>query len=219
MQLCELLEIKKGVTAVTGSGGKTTLLGILAEELSGTVILCTTTHIRKPASLPFAGGNPIEISLLLKNSRKICVGTEEAKSGKITAPALSFDCLANLADYVLVEADGSRQLPLKAHREDEPVIPNESNNIICVLGNTGIGRPVISVCHRPELFAQKSGLNLESPVTTEALSALLREEYRFDRLFINQCEEDFRNAEAISLLLEQPVLAGSLQRREWRQIS
>ena len=48
-QLWELLGIGKGLTAVMGSGGKTSLLYELAEELRpyGTVLLATTTHIMK----------------------------------------------------------------------------------------------------------------------------------------------------------------------------
>ena len=50
MQLYERLGVPCGVTAVIGSGGKTTLLRTLSRELPGTVILTTTTHI-----LPFEG--------------------------------------------------------------------------------------------------------------------------------------------------------------------
>ena len=50
MQLYERLGVPCGVTAVIGSGGKTTLLSALSRELPGTVILTTTTHI-----LPFEG--------------------------------------------------------------------------------------------------------------------------------------------------------------------
>ena len=47
MELAELLDIRPGVTAVIGGGGKTTLLRTLGEELSRThtVLLCTTTKI------------------------------------------------------------------------------------------------------------------------------------------------------------------------------
>ena len=45
MDFPKLLGLRPGGTAVIGSGGKTTLLRILAEELSGTVILTTSTHI------------------------------------------------------------------------------------------------------------------------------------------------------------------------------
>ena len=45
--LSDILDIKKGITAIIGSGGKTTLMIKLAKELSqkGKVIICTTTHI------------------------------------------------------------------------------------------------------------------------------------------------------------------------------
>ena len=46
MTFPKLLGLRPGVTAVIGSGGKTSLLRRLAEELPGTVLLCTTTHIR-----------------------------------------------------------------------------------------------------------------------------------------------------------------------------
>ena len=50
MEIAPLLNIVRGVTAIIGSGGKTTLLYTLAEELKekGSVIICTTTHIRIP---------------------------------------------------------------------------------------------------------------------------------------------------------------------------
>ena len=45
--LWKLLGVTQGLTAVIGSGGKTSLLYELAEELRpcGTVLLATTTHI------------------------------------------------------------------------------------------------------------------------------------------------------------------------------
>ena len=47
MTLSQLLDIRPGVTAVIGGGGKTTLLRTLGEELAGQhpVLLCTTTKI------------------------------------------------------------------------------------------------------------------------------------------------------------------------------
>ena len=44
MELQPILGIKKGVTAVIGSGGKSTLLHTLAQELPGRILLCTSTH-------------------------------------------------------------------------------------------------------------------------------------------------------------------------------
>ena len=55
--LWKLLGVTRGLTAVIGSGGKTSLLYELAEELRpcGTVLLATTTHIMRPPQYPFAG--------------------------------------------------------------------------------------------------------------------------------------------------------------------
>ena len=90
MKICEQLHMTKGITAVIGSGGKTTLLRILAEELSGTVILTTSTHILPFAGIPLLVTDDIEqVRRALALHRVICMGTPAAE-GKLTAPALSF---------------------------------------------------------------------------------------------------------------------------------
>ena len=70
MQIAPLLNIGRGVTALIGGGGKTTLLYTLTEELrkKGTVLLCTSTHIMRPTQyevLERAG--EAEISAALAN--------------------------------------------------------------------------------------------------------------------------------------------------------
>ena len=52
MAFYQQLGVEPGITVVIGSGGKTSLLGRLAEEVPGTVILCTTTHIRPFPAYP-----------------------------------------------------------------------------------------------------------------------------------------------------------------------
>lgn len=157
MLLYEKLNIPRGVTAVIGSGGKTTLLRTLSRELPGTVLLATTTHI-----LPFEGvplvtdGGEAAVRRALAESRVVCVGTPAAE-GKLTAPALPFSVLTRLADYVLVEADGSRRLPLKAHAPYEPVIPPEAKRVLCVVGARGFDRPIQEAVHRPEVFCALTG--------------------------------------------------------------
>ena len=83
MKICEQLHMIKGITAVIGSGGKTTLLRILAEELSGTVILTTSTHILPFAGIPLLVTDDIEqVRRALALHRVICIGTPAAE-GKI----------------------------------------------------------------------------------------------------------------------------------------
>ena len=165
MKICEQLHMTKGITAVIGSGGKTTLLRILAEELSGTVILTTSTHILPFAGIPLLVTDDIEqVRRALALHRVICMGTPAAE-GKLTAPALPFSVLADAADYVIVEADGSKRLPLKAHASHEPVIPENTRKTVCVVGASGFGKPVEQTVHRPELFCARTGAHMSGIVT------------------------------------------------------
>lgn len=176
MQLYEKLEVPRGVTAVIGSGGKTTLLRTLSRELPGTVILTTTTHI-----LPFEGVPLLtaptadEVRTALTRSRVLCLGTPAAE-GKLTAPSLPFSVLADCADYVLVEADGSRHLPLKAHAPHEPVIPKEADRVLCVVGARGFGRPIREVVHRPERFCTLTGAKPDEPASPALVARALAAE-------------------------------------------
>ena len=161
MQIAPLLNIGRGVTALIGGGGKTTLLYTLTEELrkKGTVLLCTSTHIMRPTQyevLERAG--EAEISAALSAHGAVCVG-EPSAEGKLGPPSLSFDALARLADYVLVEADGSRRLPLKAHAPHEPVIPANAQRVVLVVGADGFGKPIRDVCHRSERYAALCGVS------------------------------------------------------------
>ena len=157
MNFFELLNISPGVTAVIGSGGKTSLLRRLAAEAPGTVLLCTTTHIRPFAEYPLLTDAAAETVLqALTSERVLCVGTP-CENGKLTAPRLPMETLAALADYMLVEADGSRQMPLKAHAAHEPVIPACAERVICVAGASGFDRPIRACVHRPERFCALTG--------------------------------------------------------------
>ena len=55
-KLCDLLDIRPGVTALIGGGGKTTLMYHLARELRerGTVAVTTTTKIWPPTGITVA---------------------------------------------------------------------------------------------------------------------------------------------------------------------
>lgn len=217
MRLHELLQIKPGVTAVIGSGGKTTLLAALARELPGMVILCTTTHILPFPEMPFLEA-PTASDLL--RHRVICVGTPQA-DGKLTAPACTIASLRALADYVLVEADGSRQLPLKAHAPHEPVIPAEAAQTICVIGASGFGRPICDVVHRPELFCRLTGADWHAPATPALAAHAIAAEGLCDRVFVNQLDApaDWPLAAALVQQLSVPVAGGSLRTGSYQLFS
>ncbi len=116
MKVSSIFGIEKGITSITGSGGKTTLMYTLAEELERekSVILCTSTHIIIPKQYELVTGGEEELAEALLKHRAVCVGTA-AENGKITASQIPFERLCEMADHVLVEADGAKGLPLKAH--------------------------------------------------------------------------------------------------------
>lgn len=220
MGLRELLDIRPGVTAVIGGGGKTTLLRTLGEELAAEnrVLLCTTTKI-----FPFAGLENLpdpteeELAAALGPHRLICAGAPVPGTGKLTAPGIPMARLAELADFVLVEADGSAQRPLKAHAPHEPVIPEEANQTICVVGASGFGKPIAEAAHRPALYAKLAGVPESAPATVETEAAVLLAEGLYSRVFINQAEtaEARAHATALAARLRCPAAAGSLLRKEY----
>ena len=218
MELAKLLDVHPGVTAVIGGGGKTTLLRTLGEELAerNRVLLCTTTKIFPFHDLPCAM-TAEELNSLRRELRLMCAGTPVPGTEKLTAPPVPMAELAAWFDYVLVEADGSAQRPFKAHASHEPVIPAEASQVICVVGASGFGKPIREATHRPELYAQLAGVSVEDLVAPETEAAVLQAEGLHHRIYVNQVEtrQDLAAAEALAALLDCPVLAGSLHRREY----
>ncbi len=203
MNFATSLQIQKGITAIIGSGGKTSLLCRLASELSGRVLICTTTHMFPPEQFPFA---------LRAEAWKgvLCIGTPTA-SGKITAPSQSFTELSALADYILVEADGSKHLPLKAHAPHEPVIPPHCNQVITVVGASGLNRPIEAAVHRSERFFTLTGSSVATP---EAVALALQTERLGDKIFIHQADTHAEEALALAACLPKPLWIGSVRKGE-----
>lgn len=223
MLFCDLLSTGRGVTALIGGGGKTTAMYTLARELSprGTVLCCTTTRILPPDHLPVLLSPGEEaVSAALADHGCACLGTP-AENGKLSAPELPMARLAALADYVLVEADGSRGLPVKAHLPHEPVIPDCAGQTILLVGASGFGRPIREAVHRPEWYCALSGASPGERVTPQNLAAALTAEGLGDRVFVNQADTAalLDLAGELAALLPWPVWAGSLQGGKWTCLS
>jgi molybdenum cofactor cytidylyltransferase len=82
-------------------------------------------------------------------------------------------CRAN-AIPLLVEADGSRQKPLKAWAEHEPPIPAFADLVVQVVGLSGLGKPLTEqYVHRAEKFAALSSLPIGENLSPEAILKVL----------------------------------------------
>ena len=148
------------ITAFVGGGGKTSSMLTMGTELAQRgkrTVMTTTTRI-----MPFRETLPKNLT---------CVG-RPAEHGKLQAVEHP-DVLRQQYDFVLIEADGSRGLPIKAPAAYEPVLTAQTGLVIAVMGLTGIGRPIAQVCHRPERVCEVLSMTPEQCITPEAAATLL----------------------------------------------
>jgi len=166
------------IIAVVGSGGKTTLIKKLAARYrreGKSVLVTTTTHMF------------IEEDTLLTNDAdailRAITETGYAMAGIPDGEKIkplsreTFDAVCACADVVLVEADGSKHLPLKYPNATEPVIPENTEEIIVVWGPHGLQKPARSVCHRLELVMECLGIGEDTLITREYVKELLDRGY------------------------------------------
>jgi xanthine dehydrogenase accessory factor len=166
------------IIAVVGSGGKTTLIKKLASQYRAegkTVLVTTSTHMFIEEDTLLTDDAQLIIQAL-KETGYAMVGIPEG--AKIQALSKeTFDAVCHYADVVLVEADGSRQLPLKHPGAGEPVIPENTDEIIVVCGLHAIGRKAKDVCHRLELVKACLGIEDDTAITHAHIQKLVTEGY------------------------------------------
>ena len=174
MRLSERLSVPRGIIAAVGGGGKTSLLWRLALELSenGRVVLTTTTHIRPPQCKTLLNPTRQAIAAALENHRLVAIG-EPTPDGKLAEVKSLQGDYTWIADYVLIEADGSRGLPLKAPAEHEPRLPESASLVFIVAGMSCFGQTIEQAAHRPERYAALVGAEPSEPVKPEWVASVL----------------------------------------------
>ncbi|UCH07588.1 MAG: putative selenium-dependent hydroxylase accessory protein YqeC [Deltaproteobacteria bacterium] len=180
----------KEVISLVGAGGKTTLMFALTRELAQkgkTVITSTTTKIFPPSPSEtacfFVSNDEDEIiDFLLKNAGEkgcITIGSELlADSQKLRGvrPFLVSRVIGlNPVEYVIIEADGAAQRPLKApNPEYEPVIPSSTTLVIPVVGIDALGSQLSEErVFRSEIASRLTGVPLGEVVTAETIARLI----------------------------------------------
>jgi len=146
-----------------GGGGKTTLLGGMARALAGLgkrVAVTTSTRILTSEGVKIGAVRIGERGDIERGSPVVLVRAESGEK-LLGYSAEEIDAFAELADVVLVEADGSAGRPLKAHAEWEPVIASSADLVVAVVGAWCLGEPLDDdAVHRAELFASRVGCAL-----------------------------------------------------------
>ena len=151
--------VRHRLIAVVGGGGKTTLIYELARELRECglrALVTTTTHMYQMGKYGF-----------------VPMGTG-CGDGKIRGvkPDIPKNYLKEY-DVVLVEADGSKGLPVKCPAAYEPVLPAGVDLVIGVAGAAAIGKAFSACCHRYPLACEFLGCTTQEPVTAEQMLKLL----------------------------------------------
>jgi len=167
------------LVAIVGGGGKSSLMFALARHWTGRGVMTTTTRIfseqmssaAEVCTLADAGWrarlDAFETGLLV-------VGRVEGERAVGVRPELPAEMLAHpRVDWVVVEADGSRMLPVKAPAAHEPVIPVGATLLVPVVGIDALSKPIAEIAHRPERVSAIVGLSVEDTLTPAALAQLL----------------------------------------------
>jgi probable selenium-dependent hydroxylase accessory protein YqeC len=215
--LKDLLGLYQGcVVSITGSGGKTSLMFALGEELRKDykVLITTTTKIFIPPREKY------DFMYLLKNRDRdygcrvdnsiYIIGKDSNEDGKL----IGLDCgelsrESRYFDFTLIEADGSKRKPLKGWNEYEPVIWGGTQMTIGVLDIQAVGLRVNEEnIYRVERFSSITGAKIGEKVGIGHIAAMIfHSEGLFKAsvgeriLYINKVEND-EDGENLNRLME-----------------
>lgn len=235
--LTEALQLgipEHAVISVTGSGGKTSLMFGLAKELAAEgkkVAVTTTTHLLSPESMAQES-----VDLYRGIDVFCCDGSEttrqlddsfaasdilfvfspcENKPSRITAPPDGIlSHLYETADVTLIEADGSRRMPVKWPASHEPVVPDRTDITIFVVGLSAIGQKTEDVMFRADtlpkaIWRDTVDVNLLHKIISSKDGG--RKGARGDfRVFLNQVDNDIDRL-AASYRLQQILSVMGIQ--------
>ncbi len=222
--ITETLRIGKGdVVSIVGAGGKTTILYGIASELRHhgmTVIATTTTNMQTPRHtttmppLVYAEEEQDWMATVRKRvdqyGSATVVGEQEREDKLRGLRPEQIGLLRDLADCVVLEADGARGRSFKAPAAYEPVIPDVTTLTIVMVGLDVLGMPLEdSIVHRLEQVVVLTGATPGSPINEEVVAQALAMGY-LDRVpeqsrcvfFLNKADDSrLKPAEKLGRLL------------------
>lgn len=191
MTLLEAFSLgEREVISLVGAGGKTILLYALGRELAALrcgIILTTTTKIFEPEPSPFflqflspeSSAVKKWVAEHLHRHQCLLLARERLPNGKLEGiPPGWVEELFSLdgVSTIVSEADGAAGRPLKAPREGEPVIPDNTTLLIPVMGIDGMGRPLDEeTVFRSAIASRLLNLPIGSTVTEEVIARLMIE--------------------------------------------
>ncbi|MBN2499939.1 MAG: putative selenium-dependent hydroxylase accessory protein YqeC [Anaerolineales bacterium] len=170
--------------AFVGAGGKTTAMFQLARQLAGPVLVTATTHLALDqlglADRHFEVHTPTEVRTHAGELSGVTLFSgpprDDARVSGLDVDTVNevFRLAKERQLPLLLEADGSRRLPLKAPAAHEPPIPEFVDTVVVVVGLLGLGKPLnAGYVFRPELFGALAGINPDAIMDSTALVKVL----------------------------------------------
>lgn len=215
MNLSEILKLKKkSLVSIAGSGGKTTLMYLLANELKldNRVLLSTTTKIYAPkgneSDFLAIGSDEYNYIKNLKYNGIYVYGASKNDEGKLIGINKEDieKCISDF-DYTIVESDGSKKRPIKGWNEGEPVIYDKTNVTIGVMSFESLGKIIDEKnVHRISEFNKLTGGSTGEIITINYFIRIIFGENGLFKnskgeriLFLNKVEEgvDLTNLESL----------------------
>ncbi len=206
IELCDLASViglgRRELVSLVGGGGKTTLLFTLGRQAGARTVLTTTTKMGRDQTGGFPvldGPTDAELAAALDRDDAVLVrrradGSKATGVDGVTCDRWFDPATEPVVDRVIVEADGSRQLPFKAPRPFEPVIPSTTTLLIACVGAGALGRVIADACHRPLRLAAVAGCSPYQRLTPPRLATVLAS----DRGSRKDCPDDARYAVVIN---------------------
>jgi molybdenum cofactor cytidylyltransferase len=185
MYLAQGLGLTGGeAVAFIGAGGKTTAMFALAEALAAPVILTTSTHLGSwqaglaDKHLILSSIKDIQYLSIKADETLLLTGPEgtDKRLAGLSAPLMDsvYQYCREKGLSLLIEADGARQRPIKAPADNEPVVPAWAEHVVAMVGMSALGQPLhADTVHRPERFAQLTGLQDGEVIRSEHLVTVL----------------------------------------------
>lgn len=196
------------VVSVVGSGGKTTFIETLAKTLAQRSRVCVAASTKMRCPKEEDG-----VTVILKDSPKMresivqpgmyYMADECLPGGKLHGFSSEMMAWAKEnTDIILIEADGSRQRPLKGWADYEPVIPEETMLTVGIMPVYVLGKMVDdTIVHRLPYFTEITGAKAGDVITKEHLiRAIIHPKGLFGKakgekmLFFSQVDDDTSEA-------------------------
>lgn len=218
------------IISLVGGGGKTTTIYQLADELSEQglrVLITTSTHIQCPENGLSAFVDHVrEVTADMWEGGILTVGKpllKEEETYKLSMPEglgepEEMERLLQMADVILIEADGAKKKPVKVPGEWEPVIIPQTGLVIACAGLSALGGTFADTCFRFREYGKWLMREGENVITPEDLALILMDERgshrgvqgRYYRVVLNQAdgEKELKAAEMILKLLPVTMQKG-----------